>query len=102
MALPSNKAFAAKANQTAKRDALSVNLILIIFSSVTWKAFCIFGENDIELLQIAASDISDTEIIPIELEDLESLKASFHNVAHRLTLSSFFQLADKKVRSKQH
>ena len=48
-------------------------------SSVTWKAFCIFGENDIELLQISADDFTSNDIIPVELDELESLKAGFQN-----------------------
>ena len=61
--------------------------------SVTWKAFCIFGENDIELLQIPVSDFSETDgIIPIELEDLESLKDSFRIVA-RVILSESDQIS---------
>ena len=69
------------------------NINLKICSSVTWKAFCIFGENDIELLQIPVSDFSDTDgIIRIELEDLESLKASFR-IRARVMLSTNDQIS---------
>ena len=68
-----------------------VNNILKILLSVTWKAFCIFGENDIELLQIPATEFTGTEIIPIELEDLEALKEGFHIDTHQLTSSTNYR-----------